>query len=234
MKNAFTVIEVIFIIIIVSILSSIFISKLDTKDLLKGVYIIARDLEYTKHLAIIYDITLPSDIKISTVTEQDFKKGNVNLIRQMWGMKFYDEYKDGKITIKNPNYIIYKNTFSGKPTITTLAIDYMDKGCVLGIDSNKKLFTKDIKTSKRLDIKKTYGINNVEFLGSCSGVKQIFFDSEGVPYANSSLRKLESIKKECVIRFSSKNDKKCIVIYPQSGYIAIKDRILGINCDKFI
>ena len=228
MKNAFTLVEIIFIIVIAGVILSVAVIKFNSKDLLKGVEMVAKDIEYTKHLAIIFDTRRVNDYQIQ-LTENDikeFEKGIINPVRQYWGIKFYDDYKikeNGKTKVlNNPIYSVFKSTFNKQINLDSLAIDYLNKQYVLGINNNKYFYEKTFKTSPRLDLRKNYGIKNIDFFGSCKGVKHIFFDEEGVPYANETSRKLSKINSECIIKF---NNQKCIFVYPQTGYIKVEEKL---------
>lgn len=223
MKKAFTLIEVIFIIVVVGILSTIAISRFNSKDLLRGAEMVARDIEYVKHLAVIDDNRVPNNEKIST---DDYKSDYKNF----WFFKIVN-------VDSNPKILIFKHIkstdYSGN--IENAAVDYLDKEKLLAVgnDDGDIYFNGVNKTSSRVYLKKTYAIKKVE-LGGCKNskgaqVNTILFNEEGVPYVlNSSVNSISNytftkLTKTCTLKFHAGSDTKCIDIYPETGYVKVRE-----------
>ena len=219
MKKAFTLLEIIFIIVIAGVISSVAIMKFSSKDLLKGVEMVAKDIEYTKHLAIIDDGRIPNDIFLEKANNNNF-----------WTITFIGIGGDPKMSIFK-----YTDTNINYGTIDTAAIDYLDKEKVLTltVGGGKDIDIVDNgmnKTSSRIYLKKTYGIksiNNDKCLVDGHSINTLFFNEEGVPYgANSSKGSFlyfQKLKETCTLKFKAGSDTKCIDIYPETGYVKVKE-----------
>lgn len=224
MKKAFTLIEVIFIIVVVGILSTIAISRFNSKDLLRGAEMVARDIEYVKHLAVIDDNRVPNDMLQTHNNNNNF-----------WAITFIGIGGDPKMSIFK-----YTNPSINYGTVQTAVVDYLDKEkfLTLTVRNGKDDDIIDgsvIKTSPRVYLKKTYGIkliNNDKCLvdnrgGGKSSINTILFNEEGVPYvANSNggifyyFQKLTEI---CTFKIHAGSDTKCIDIYPETGYVKVRE-----------
>lgn len=223
MKKAFTLIEVIFIIVVVGILSTIAISRFNSKDLLRGAEMVARDIEYVKHLAVIDDNRVPNDMLQTHNNNNNF-----------WAITFIGIGGDPKMSIFK-----YTNPSVNYGTVQTAVVDYLDKEKFLtltvrnGKDDNI-IDGSVIKTSPRVWLKKTYSINKID-TSDCNAedytgrhsINTLFFNEEGIPYiANSSggtFWYFQKLKEICTLKIKAGSDTKCIDIYPETGYVKVKE-----------
>lgn len=223
MKKAFTLIEVIFIIVVVGILSTIAISRFNSKDLLRGAEMVARDIEYVKHLAVIDDNRVPNDMIQKHENNSNF-----------WAITFIGIGGDPKMSIFK-----YTNPSINYGTVQTAVVDYLDKEkfLTLTVRNGKDDDIVDgsvIKTSPRVWLKKTYSINKID-TSDCNAedytgrhsINTLFFNEEGIPYiANSSggtFWYFQKLKEICTLKIKAGSDTKCIDIYPETGYVKVKE-----------
>lgn len=223
MKKAFTLIEVIFIIVVVGILSTIAISRFNSKDLLRGAEMVARDIEYVKHLAVIDDNRVPNDMIQKHENNSNF-----------WAITFIGIGGDPKMSIFK-----YTNPSINYGTVQTAVVDYLDKEkfLTLTVRNGKDDDIIDgsvIKTSPRVWLKKTYSINKID-TSDCNAedytgrhsINTLFFNEEGIPYiANSSggtFWYFQKLKEICTLKIKAGSDTKCIDIYPETGYVKVRE-----------
>lgn len=223
MKKAFTLIEVIFIIVVVGILSTIAISRFNSKDLLRGAEMVARDIEYVKHLAVIDDNRVPNDMIQKHENNSNF-----------WAITFIGIGGDPKMSIFK-----YTNPSINYGTVQTAVVDYLDKEkfLTLTVRNGKDDDIVDgsvVKTSPRVWLKKTYSINKID-TSDCNAedytgrhsINTLFFNEEGIPYiANSSggtFWYFQKLKEICTLKIKAGSDTKCIDIYPETGYVKVKE-----------
>lgn len=224
MKKAFTLIEVIFIIVVVGILSTIAISRFNSKDLLRGAEMVARDIEYVKHLAVIDDNRVPNDMIQKHENNSNF-----------WAITFIGIGNEPKMSIFK-----YTNPSINYGTVQTAVVDYLDKEkfLTLTVRDGKDDDIIDgsvIKTSSRVHLKKTYSINRIDnndcllrdYGGNNTPLNTILFNEEGVPYvANSgkgSFSYLQKLQNICTLKIKAGSDTKCIDIYPETGYVKVRE-----------
>lgn len=223
MKKAFTLIEVIFIIVVVGILSTIAISRFNSKDLLRGAEMVARDIEYVKHLAVIDDNRVPNDMLQTHNNNNNF-----------WAITFIGIGGDPKMSIFK-----YTNPSINYGTVQTAVVDYLDKEkfLTLTVRNGKDDDIVDgsvVKTSPRVWLKKTYSINKID-TSDCNAedytgrhsINTLFFNEEGIPYiANSSggtFWYFQKLKEICTLKIKAGSDTKCIDIYPETGYVKVRE-----------
>lgn len=223
MKKAFTLIEVIFIIVVVGILSTIAISRFNSKDLLRGAEMVARDIEYVKHLAVIDDNRVPNDMLQTHNNNNNF-----------WAITFIGIGGDPKMSIFK-----YTNPSINYGTVQTAVVDYLDKEkfLTLTVRNGKDDDIVDgsvVKTSPRVWLKKTYSINKID-TSDCNAedytgrhsINTLFFNEEGIPYiANSSggtFWYFQKLKEICTLKIKAGSDVKCIDIYPETGYVKVRE-----------
>lgn len=223
MKKAFTLIEVIFIIVVVGILSTIAISRFNSKDLLRGAEMVARDIEYVKHLAVIDDNRVPNDMIQKHENNSNF-----------WAITFIGIGGDPKMSIFK-----YTNPSINYGTVQTAVVDYLDKEkfLTLTVRNGKDDDIVDgsvVKTSPRVWLKKTYSINKID-TSDCNAedytgrhsINTLFFNEEGIPYiANSSggtFWYFQKLKEICTLKIKAGSDTKCIDIYPETGYVKVRE-----------
>ena len=205
-KKAFTMIELVFAIIVIGILTTVALPRLqrDTKqEVADGVL---SDIRYTQHLALIDD---KHNIN-SNLWQRAFWRIGFNSCGG--GSGFYE-------------YIGSDMNYGGSIGNSEGAID--------PVNGKKMIWSSadcsnggDEKTSDRIFLTYKYGVTAISFTGSCRRAKYIGFDNMGRPhqgFTNSTFPFYYSrLNTDCNIKFTlSNNDSFTITIQPETGYAQI-------------
>ncbi len=217
-KRAFTLIELVFVIIVAGILAATMIPRFTRDNLQEAADQVMSHLRYTKHLAMIDD-------KFSTIDPKWFKS--------RWQMKFSkNSGSDNKLA-----YTIFsdwKGNHTGNPDKDEIAKNPLDSNRFLtgGTSGNALIEYNGFEATKELNIGHKYGIVAVKFSGGCrSNVKYISFDYLGrpfnsfpidMPYELPSIGYHKLITSTCKITLCTDTEcsnKITIAIEPETGYI---------------
>jgi prepilin-type N-terminal cleavage/methylation domain-containing protein len=210
-KKAFSLIELVFVIIIIGIMSVVLAPKMDDNSLQQGVNQIISHIRYTQHLAL---------------TDDKFNNSDRNWYKKRWQIQFSDN-KTGD-SVKNWKYVVYSDL--------TLSNNANSKSEVAHNPQNINQYLIGWKTSgltitKSLNIEKTFGIKNIVFKDGCKGQSKkpstrIFFDHIGRPFKGSPGSQSNAydnnnlINSQCKIELTgNNNDKITIAIEPETGYV---------------
>ena len=225
-KRAFTMIELIFVIVVVGILAAIMIPKLNRNASREAANQILTHIRYTQHLAM-------QDDKY-----ENFVSDNpVRWFRMRWGVAFNNTSLQ-KCSIDKPGVNTWKySVFFDKSlngninSESEVANDIYKSGKLLsggwsGIstDSCKKI-------NKELNLGKRFGITSVDFKDGCSGMQTIIFDEMGRPMRVASTTSGGAkrpydrlLKKDCSITITDKRgNQTTITIEKESGFASIKE-----------
>jgi prepilin-type N-terminal cleavage/methylation domain-containing protein len=229
-KKALTLIELIFVIIIIGILSAVLAPRFNRPTLTEATHQLISHIRYTQHLAMVDDKFDPREEFWYRGRWQIFfakTKGSdeewaYTIFADKRGTKGFTGFPDVKEIAKNPQ------------NSTT---QYLTGGYTWGNIPYKNKITKEIdkRVTKSMNLGHHYGIKKVEFKGGCRarGLR-ISFDNIGRPlYANSKYltsqykanNKNRLIKQTCQILLCLDdpciNDTKrsqTIIIEPETGY----------------
>jgi type II secretory pathway pseudopilin PulG len=225
MKKSFTLFELIIIIIVVGILASAIIPRMQTNSLNQAAIQLLSDLRYTQHLAMIDD---------------KYDKNDLNWYKKRWQLAFISS----KAANGGPSYTIFSDTSgnsTGDANEIEIAINPLNKTQRMtgGHSGDKDL---NINSStfigmKKLNLKYTYGITGIKLSKSCKvyGSKRIYFDYLGRPLkgklgkANgggntSAYESNNLIERNCEITLEKKEDSISIRITPETGYSCILNK----------
>jgi len=239
MKKAFTMIELIFVIVIIGILSGVVLTrgvnsgikipdgsangfKEVDENLLYAAKQLVTDIRYTQHLALVDD---------------KFDSDDSDWYKKRWQIAFVNsDAADNK-----PAYTIYsdwKSGSTGDANEDEIAINPMNHNQIMtggysgavSLDINHEKF----KGMKRLNLGLSYGIISVDMSDSCkvSGSQRIAFDYLGRPIkgklgkasggGNSEAYESDNLIQEvCVITLSNGTDDIEIDIERETGYTHI-------------
>ena len=183
MKKAFTLIELVFVIVITGILSAVLIPKFNRPTLIEAANQLASHIRYTQHLAMIDNKFDPK--------EKYWYKGRWQIFfaktkgsDKMWA---YTIFSDSRGTVG----------YKGFPDIKEIAKNplnptgqYLTGGYTWGNIPYKDKITKEIdsRVTKNMNLGHYYSIKDIEFRGGCRNGKnrRIAFDNIGrVLYGNS-------------------------------------------------
>lgn len=214
--KAFTLFELVVVIVVISILSLIIIPKIDNNRLYYAANQVLFHIRYTQHLALIDNIFSPDD-------RDWFKK--------RWQIQFHSKVGD---SIKW-SYSIYRDlSLSGNANSKKeLAKNPMNRNKLLsGGFHSVAVDDKDFTESMRLG--NSFGIEDIIFEGECGryGSKRLAFNYDGAPYygniKNSANPFDKRLTEECKIvlclkkcQESSNDEKVTITIEPETGYASL-------------
>ena len=210
--KAFTMIELIFIIVIVGILAAVAIPKIERNGLIEAADQIASHIRYTQQLA---------------MNDNKFSATDPNWHRKAWRIQFHngkvgDKSKSWRYTIFWDNAVT-KN--AGNPNSENeLAVDPMNPNKYLTSGFARQAFNNNhAKMNKKLNIQETYSITNVVFGGACARMNTVSFDAKGRPMgqlANSAIPYDKLFHSDCTITISNDNgDSAVITITKETGYV---------------
>ena len=237
MKKAFTLIELVFVIVVLGILTfALWPTKQPTQAFEAARQIVAH-IRYTQHLAL-------NDDKFATHTYTD-KDGNANSIakdwyKRLWRITFSDIKADKDCKIGGWRYAVYQNiagdlSDKGQPNGTIEAArnpaqaGKVLSACYSGLSTN---------TSDELNLSQTYKIKNIDFseFATDSRIQGIIFDELGrayprgewnTPYDNSS-KFSQGNGSFGRIKLSAKDRSKAnILVFAETGYACVENVDLG-------
>ena len=215
MKRAFTLLELVLVIVVIGIISAVVVSRIDDIQIDKAAQQVLAHVQYTRHLAMMDNQYDPED---------------PNWFKKRWQIQF-------QYTGSSPRkyyYTIYSDKDkSGGYAQSEIAKNPLNSNQLLtgkkGISTNTGMY------SKKMDLYKSYGITNVSLAGcrngGVSGSLRIGFDFQGrpivknmhaltKPYSSSAERRLAT--KTCELKLTDKNDNTATIsIEHETGYAYI-------------
>lgn len=227
-KKAFTMIELVFVIVVVGILAAIMIPKLNRNASREAANQILTHIRYTQHLAM-------QDDKY-----ENFVSDNpVRWFRMRWGVAFNNTSLQ-KCSIDEPGVVTWKySVFFDKSlngninSENEVANDIYKSGKLLSGGWSSGIVTEAIckKWNKELNLGKRFGITSVDFKDGCSGMQTIIFDEMGRPMRVASTTSGGAkrpydrlLKKDCKITITDKRgNQTTIIIEKESGFTSIKE-----------
>lgn len=226
MKKSFTMLELVFVIVVVGILSTIIIPSTRTNPLQEAAIQILSDIRYTQHLAMVDDRYNTSNLDST---------GSPRWFKERWQIIFSSNTNSGG----QMGYTIFSDTAgdsTGNPQESEIAINPVNvskrltggfTGAIaLNIDGVSFIGT------NKLNVGRSYGIDNISFSNSCDGAngssKRIAFDHMGRPLQgdiSTNIKALESddlIQSDCDILLThSSGDTITIRVQEETGYSCI-------------
>ncbi|QOP40798.1 pilus assembly FimT family protein [Sulfurimonas marina] len=215
MKKAFTVMELMFIIIVIGILAAVVMPRMERDVVREAAIQLVSHIRYTQHLALVDD---------------RYNKDDADWYRSRWQIIFENNADSGG----EESYTIFSDNpdYSGHAGANEIATNPQDKSKKLTGGTNGVSYDNAAATrSMNLGIK--YGIVDVNLTDSCkfSSSKRIAFDHLGrplkgdlsnattymSPYPNSN----RIITSNCDITLSDGTESVTIRITPETGYTYI-------------
>ena len=229
MKKAFTLIELIFVIVVIGIIATVSLPNLNKNNLSKAAIQVASHIRYTQHLAMMDD-------KFSTSENIWYKK--------RWRLKFSNSVN----TNDKWSYSIFDDRSgdaSGNPDSDEVAINPLNRNKKLtgGAAGDSMIYSGDPEATDEMNIGQEYGVLDIDFRSDCRTAntnKVVTFDHMGRPirgttsnlnsaYISSTNGTNILISSQCVIDLCSVEDCNdanadeivSIAIEPETGYISI-------------
>ena len=224
MKKAFTMLELIFVIVIVGILSFIAASSFQRDTLREAADQVVGHIRYTQHLSMMDD---------------KFDPTNPSWYKSRWQVFFANTAGSGN----SWSYMIFSDSpaYTGTPDISEHAKNPLDTNRYLSggysagnIDVNSALATKEMNLGNK------YGIQDIDFTGGCNIAntrERLFFDYLGRPFygiahmqtlpyhdeTNAKILRLPCNIELCLepCTTAAAKNKITIVVEPETGYTHI-------------
>ena len=203
-KPAFTMIELVFVIIVIGILAALALPRMDRDLKQQAADSILSDIRYTQHLAL-------SDYKHSDA--------NASWQRSFWTIGFRCNNSSGF-----SEYVGSDADRGGGIGDSEAAIDPTN-GKIMNGDTTCSN-TIDTDTSDRIFLGNKFGVTSINSTGGCNTIQYIGFDHLGRPhvgYTGSTTPDYGSyMTSACTFTFTmSDNDTFAITIEPETGYASI-------------
>lgn len=228
MKKAFTLIELIIVIVVIGIVVAVAFPKFKRENLIEVADQVLQDIRYTQHLAMIDDKFNPNDNE---------------WYKTRWTIEFTENSSLGSISDCSGGasrncltYQIYSDlSKSGNLNSSDeVAKDPSDSNRYMSAGWSGISNADKARVNKKLNIELKYAVNDVDFTGGCGhqGNKSISFDELGRPYrkvsttggGGSSNAYNRRILNDCtIVLYENRPEKKCIKIKieKETGYSRI-------------
>jgi prepilin-type N-terminal cleavage/methylation domain-containing protein len=211
MKKAFTMIELVFVIVVIGILAAIVIPRVGSNRLAEAAVQLVSHIRYTQHLAMIDD---------------KFDTADTTWYEKRWQIIF----GTSAYTNSKPAYTIFSDTSgTGEPDKSEMAKNPLDSTRVLSGGYSGILHTTNDadEVTKEMNLG-YYGITGYNLTGGCSGAR-VSFDHLGRPFRGdlSSMSGAYSagtqrlIIQTCNVVLTSSEGTVTIAIEPETGYAHI-------------
>ena len=222
MKYAFTMIELIFVFVVIGIIAAVIIPRTNADPLQKAALQLVADIRYTQHLALIDD-KYDNEDSIWYKKRWQLAFGKPANAGGKYAYTIYSDY------IGNSSGDADEDEIARNPQNIDQIMTGGHNGSVY-MDINHKKF----RGMKKLNLGLSYGVTNIAMSSSCkvSGSTRIAFDHLGRPikgklgssngggnteaYENNNL-----IQTSCNIILSNTTQSVTITVLPETGYVFI-------------
>jgi len=229
MKKAFTMMELIFVLIVIGILVAVIMPEMKSNKLREAAIQVVSHIRYTQHLAMVDD---------------KFDSSNPNWYKERWRIRFKEEllYSNLSPAGTYPKiwaYSIFGDTSHDRnPNLSEMARNPLNINQYMSGGYNDTLHLNDARSMKEMRLGPSYGINNILFSGGCrSNITYIYFDHLGrpsnsiiknAPYESATTGWHKLLTSECKISLckgsctgTSSDTEVIISIHPETGYVEI-------------
>ena len=213
MKKAFTMIELIFIIVVVGILAAVAVPQINRNSLVEAADQVAAHIRYTQQLA---------------MNDNKFDPNDPNWFKRLWRIQFHVA-SGGAGSPNDLRYTVFFDSTpvpSGNPnSLNDIAIDPQNPNKFLTSGFSDQPFNAQAdRMNKKMNLTKTYNIRNIQFANCGNGNNQtISFDSYGRPMGqlvNSNVPYDRMFVTPCVITLTNDaGETALITIQPETGYV---------------
>ena len=190
--NAFTVLELVVVIIVAGILAAVMIPHLERDNLQTAIKQVVRHIQYTQHLAMVDDV---------------YDDSNSTWYKAMWRVSFRSN--NCYVVSSNTDYDMNYDRDESATDPLTKTLLYSNNDCIQDSSDNSDMF-----------LFHKYAIDNIEFTGSCGNNRFVAFDYMGRPHKTLSSVN-DFVTSECKITLHSGSRKGVISILPETGFAKV-------------
>ena len=190
-KFAFTMLELVFVIVVIGIISALVIPRMDRDTLFEATNQTLNHIKYTQHLAMTQDVYSDTD---------------PNWFLERWKLQFYS----------CGGYVVYSDTnHGGGPDRNESALDPQTGKRLF----TTNVCAENPLDYDKISLEKNFGITNIGFNVACGG-QDVAFDILGRPYGANTLNGVLKQNCDITLT-SSTGDNEIIRIHPETGYACI-------------
>lgn len=211
-RKAFTMLELILVIVITGILAAIAIPRIERNSLIECADQVINHIRYTQHLAI---------------DDHKFNSNDPDWYRKYWRIVFHN-FTTGA---DGWRYTIFQDIapgLGGNPNaVNELAKDPVasNRWLTSGF-ANESFNNQESKLNKKLNLRDRYDVQNITFAGGCAGTHTIAFDENGRPLAGnvsgSNMPYDRVMNQDCRITIENGSGQNVIItIYAESGFVEL-------------
>jgi len=218
MKKAFTLLELVFVIVVIGILVAVMLPRTKSNFLYEAAIQVQSHIRYTQHLAMLND---------------KFDANDTSWHKKRWQILFSDNSSGAGGKWAYTIFADVNGASTGNPTETEIAVNPQNSsqrmtGGQTG-SSKLKIDNPNFIGMKKMNIGRSYGIVGVTFSNSCrvGTSTRLAFDYLGRPLKGNLKDTTESydnthlLKNDCNITLSDSSDSVTIQIDPETGYARI-------------
>jgi len=226
MKKAFTIIELIFIIVLIGIMSSVATAYFRDDKLALATYQVLEHIRYTQHLAISEHKFDPKD---QTYNSAGFTGNSGRYYRAWWQIRFV-------MQMGGTPQIVGYSVYSDRDRRGNIDRTTHQEAAVNPYDGLRLNTLIAADSSPDVNLMSKYSIDNIAFSTDCQAIGftniqgdigAIIFDEKGRPYfgiANNAQNNPYQYRlaSNCIITLSGEDDRQAeITVYPETGYAEI-------------
>jgi len=226
MKKSFTLLELVFTIVVIGIISAAVIPRAKSGTLDEAATQVISHIRYTQHLAMVDD-------KFNSTVGSDWYQRRWQIFfsntevgsNSKWAYSIFSDKAGGN---------------TGNPDVSEIAVNPLDKTKLLtgGYSGTVQYDDDQGRNTEKLRIGAKYGIVDIDFTGGCAIAKnkqRIVFDHTGRPFYGSAHLQTKPYKDETSVKLlkstcnielctstctgASSDEKVVIYIEPETGYI---------------
>jgi len=215
MKKAFTMIELVFVLVVIGILAATIIPRMRTNPLQEAAIQVLSHIRYTQHLAMIDD---------------KFDASDTNWYKKRWQIVFSNAVTPNSTvayTIFADTATAATSTYSGDADISEIAKNPENTLKLLTGGYGSSISSNHSQVTKKLNLELSYGITSVEFNDGCDQGLRIAFDYLGRPmkgdlsgnasaYENDNL-----IRRDCTVKLIDGIESISIKVEQETGFACI-------------
>lgn len=246
-RTAFTMIELVFVIVVIGIISAVMIPRMERDTLSEAAIQLASHLRYTQHLAMVDDKYVPNPGMSSQANAASRIQEARYWYLGRWQLRFSTANSSQSYVVMSDSPI---SSYDGNPNASVnfsyseVARDPLDNDKYL-IGTTYSSFDNDSDEhiNDKLDLKKNYGVNAISISGGSTGstARRIIFDHLGRPYRGDTKLTNANVIKSSTDRLAQSNitiklcrdtcstpsntknndDERVITIAPETGYLSL-------------